>query len=937
MKSTLLFLFSLPYILFSQVVINEYSCSNMNGVTDAFGEREDWVELLNTSGTPVNLTGMYLSDKSNNLTKWQIPSGTINPGGFYMVFCSKRDLVSGNQLHPNFSLTQTKGEWIILTEADGTTVMDSLKIVHLTKSDHSVGRTTDGASTWSLFTAPTPNNSNTGAVNFYTPKPVIDIQAGFYTSNQTVTITCPDPTATIRYTTNGLDVTAASTIYTGPINIASTTVLRAAAFSAELPSFTETNTYFINSSHTIPVLSICSQDVDDLIIGGNSGIQGIGAFEFFEDDQSFVDEGEGNFNKHGNDSWAYDQRGFDFIMRDQFGYNNEIHHQIFSEKTRDEFQRLIIKPAANDNYPFENGGAHIRDAFIHQMSIHADLKLDERTSRPCILYINGSYWGVYEVREKADDSDYTEYYSDQDKFNLQYLKTWGATWEDYGAPNALNDWNTFKAYVQNNNMGVAANFNAVDDQFNWKSLVDYFVYNSYTVTQDWLNWNTAWWRGMDPNGNHKKWRYVLWDMDASFGHYINYTGIPDNSPNADPCNVENLPDPGGQGHTEILQKLINENPEVKQYYITRYADLMNTYLSCDSMISYLDEMINVITPEMPGQIAKWGGTMTEWQGNVQTLRDFINARCTALQQGMVDCYDLNGPHAVTFDVSPAGAGQIKVNSIWAPFYVWNADYYGGIETLLQATANPGYVFDHWENTAGTFNNPITDGANGIDISAPNNIVAIFTIDDGDTDNDGLTDYEETTGVDDPSTPLSPNGTSDPNDPCDPFNTGLLCDIDGDGLNNGDEAANGTDPNNPDTDGDGFSDNEEVTGVNDPSTFSTPTGTSDPLDYCDPDNTTPACIAPPVIHGINMPTGFSPNNDGKNDVFTLIVGNDLASFTLSIFDRWGNRMFHSSDPNLRWEGIYNGKVLNPGAFAYILEIIYLDGTIEQKSGNITLIR
>ena len=79
---------------FSQVLINEYSCSNVTGITDAFGEREDWVELYNTGTAPLDLTGYYLSDKASNLTKWQIPSGSIAANGFKMIYCSKRNLVS---------------------------------------------------------------------------------------------------------------------------------------------------------------------------------------------------------------------------------------------------------------------------------------------------------------------------------------------------------------------------------------------------------------------------------------------------------------------------------------------------------------------------------------------------------------------------------------------------------------------------------------------------------------------------------------------------------------------------------------------------------------------------------------------------------------------------------------------------------------------------
>lgn len=143
MKIKLLFLFVMvtTFSLKAQIVINEYSCSNVNGITDAYGEREDWVELYNTTGAPIDLTGFYLSDKASNLMKWQIPSGSIPANGFRMVFCSKRNTVNGTQLHPNFNLKQTEGDWIILANTAGV-VVDSIKIIHMTKADHSVGRST---------------------------------------------------------------------------------------------------------------------------------------------------------------------------------------------------------------------------------------------------------------------------------------------------------------------------------------------------------------------------------------------------------------------------------------------------------------------------------------------------------------------------------------------------------------------------------------------------------------------------------------------------------------------------------------------------------------------------------------------------------------------------------------------------------------------------
>lgn len=1018
------FIFSIATLIFSmsfafgQVLINEYSCSNVTGITDAYGEREDWIELFNPTGSTVDLTGWYLSDKASNLTKWMIPSGTINSNGYKMVFCSKRNTVNGNQYHPNFNLSQTEGDWIILSNTFGN-VVDSFKIVHMTKANHSVGRSTNAAPDFKLFTTPTPNAANTGGINFYTPTPVLSIQAGFYTTPQTVTITCPNPSATIRYTLDGSTPTATSTQYTGPITINTTKVLRAVAFSTDQPSFTATNTYFINVTHTVPVVSVCGTGVNNLIANGNQ-IEPIGGFELFEEGGAFIDEGEGDFNEHGNDSWAYDQRGFDFILRDQYGYNGDLEHQIFPEKTRDNFQRVILKPAASDNYSFENG-AHIRDAFIHTLSIRADMKLDERTWRPCVVYLNGNYWGVYEIREKADDHDYTDYYFNQDKFHLEYLKTWGGTWQEYGAPNALNNWNSLKNYIASNNMGNPTNFAYVDSLLNWESLCDYFMFNSFVVNQDWLNWNTAWWHGTDPLGDKKKWRYTLWDMDATFGHYVNYTGIPDNSANADPCNVENLPNPGGQGHTEILEKLINENPIVEQYYITRYADLANTYFSCDYLIPLLDSMVNEIAPEMTGQCQKWGGSYANWQSRVTQLRNFIISRCTAITSGMIDCYQLTGPYNVTFNVSPPLSGEIKVNSQWAPTYPWSTSYFGGIQTNLVAKPLPGFIFDHWEYTIGPMGLAITEDTNFINITGIENIVAVFIADNPDLDGDGCLNVDEITAgtlpnnpdtdgdgqndcVEIGSDPLNPidtdgdgvidalessvtdtdgdgvNNEADPanTDPCIPNNTAPNCDFDGDGLTYSEEVANGTNYDNADTDGDGINDGTEVANGSDPINPCDPddsspdcqidtdndgltdaqesvlcssptiadtdgdgildgveiTNGSNPCDPCSPDNSSADCAT-----GIHIPNAFTPNGSGKpeNDVYQIIAGKNIARINFKIFDRWGNLIFQSDKKDFKWDGSYKSKPCNSGIYPYIVEVTYVDGKDETLSGNITLLR
>lgn len=725
----LLMIFLIHFSGQSQVIINEYSCSNMNGPIDAFGEREDWVELYNAGGTVFDLSGFFLSDNDGNLTKWEIPPGaTVPANGYTVIQFSGRGLLSGTEIHPDFSLTQTKNEWIILTAPSGA-VVDSLKMVKMTQKDHSYGRTTSGASTWSLFTTPTPGAANSGGVNYYTAKPNMSVAPGFYTSTQNVTITTTDPSATIYYTTDGTTPTTSSTVYSGPVSISSTTVLRARCFSSTPstpPSFVETNTYFINSPHTIPVLSVCGDQITDFlndVAPGAFSNNFDGAFEFFDKDGNFIDEGEGYYNKHGNDSWAYDQRGFDFVMRDEYGINHAVQHQIFAAKDRDEYQRLMMKAAANDNYP-ASGGAHVRDAYVHTLSAIGDLSMDERTSEFVIIYVDGQYWGVYDVREKVDDHDFTDHYYNQGKYEIEFIKTWGGTWAEYGDP-AMTEWNDLYTYITTNDMSVTANYEYVKSKYNVQSLVDYVVLNSFIVSSDWLNWNTAWWKGNNPDGDKKKWRYALWDNDASFGHYINYTGVPSTDPDADPCNPETLS--GGsdpEGHITILNALM-ANDEFNQLYITRYADLSNGIFSCDQMHAVLDSMIAVITPEMTAHTARWGGTVPGWQANVQTLKDFIDARCAAISSGMIDCYDLTGPFDLTVQVEPPGAGEVKVNSEWIPYYPWTGVYYGNINTLFEANAFTGYEFDHWGAANHTFIYP--DSLNDtLDLTVSDTITAYFT-------------------------------------------------------------------------------------------------------------------------------------------------------------------------------------------------------------------
>jgi hypothetical protein len=674
-----------------QVIVNEFSAANLDGLTDNYGEHEDWIELYNAGTSTVDLAGYFLSDNINNSDKWPIPAGVnIAPGEFLIIFASDRDEVSGfNNVHAGFKLTQTQQEYIALFDPQENLV-DAVQILQPNQANHSTGRLSDGSLEWGVFQNPSPGGPNAGGYAGYAPKPVFSHAPGFYPASLSLVLSAPS-NLQVRYTLDGSEPTPTSPLFTAPLLISQTTVVKARVISndaAILPGFTEANTYFIGQSHTIPVISISGNDVGILMEGAQNEPRG--SFEYF-DGGVLADEAYGEYNKHGNDSWAYAQRGIDYITRDQLGYASSIGHQIFPGKDRDNFQRIIIKAAANDNYPFA-GGAHIRDAYIHALSQEADLELDERTYEPCVLYVNGKYWGVYEIREKVDDSDFTRHYYDQGEKWIDYIKTWGGTWEEYGS---RVEWDQLHSYILGNDMSDSANYEYVKERLNVLSLIDYMIINTHVVCMDWLNWNTAWWRGRKPDGGARQWRYTLWDMDATFGHYVNYTGIPDVTPSAQPCFAQDLPS-DFEGHGDLVTALM-ANQEFHSLYVNRYADLNNSFLGCDYMQFLLDSVIQRIETEMPGQIDRWGGSISGWEWSVNYMKDYIEDRCALIDGGIVDCYDVEGPYPVTVIVKPENvANKVKVNTFTPQNFPVTGDYFEGTTLSFKAQPLADWELDHWE-------------------------------------------------------------------------------------------------------------------------------------------------------------------------------------------------------------------------------------------------
>jgi gliding motility-associated-like protein len=715
----------------AQVLINEYSCANESTIQDNYTEYEDWIELYNAGAAPIDLTGYYLSDSKNNPTKWPIPSGILNPGAYRLFYASGRNIIVGTNSHTNFKLTQTANEEVVFSDPTGT-ILDSITI-RPNLLNHSTGRTTNGAPTWSVFSTPTPNAANSGAFYGYAPKPIFSLNPGFYPGAQTLTLSVSDPSCTIRYTTDGTDPMPTSSAYTAPISIAQTTLIRARSYSSNanlLPGFIESNTFFINNNHTLPVVSLGGEFATLFASSSWAGVKLPSSFEYFDKNGIFQFEGYGESDKHGNDSWAYDQKGIDYVVKDVYGYENEFDYQIFHTRTRQKFQRLILKAAASDNFPAAGGpSCHIRDAFIQSLSERAGLELDGRASENCIVYINGQYWGVYELREKTMDPDYTEYYYGQNEEDLDWLSYWGGLSVDYGSD---SDWNNLYNFITSNNMAVQANYNQAENRINVLSVIDYMILNTWSVNSDWISWNSMWWRG---NGTPKvKWKYVNWDMDNTFDLGQNFSQWPNTTDcNAGPCDLEDVfvNQPPATGHFDIFNAFM-DNPDFKSLFANRYAQLTQTYLSCNYAVAFFDSMIANIAPEMPAQIARWNpvdpGTLSEWQANVDYMRNQILCRCNVINQGIVDCYEVDGPYPIMVDVMPPLSGKVKWDNLTYQSYPNTTDYFGSVSANLSATPEPGYNFAYWEIKNASLGNDTLLSLINYPISTSDTIIAHFVPD-----------------------------------------------------------------------------------------------------------------------------------------------------------------------------------------------------------------
>ncbi|HZZ20855.1 MAG TPA: CotH kinase family protein [Opitutaceae bacterium] len=226
-------------------IISEFMASNATTITDQDGDYADWLELYNPDSTPANLKGWYLTNKATKLNKWKIPAVTLQPGACLVVFCSEKNYTDPTKpLATNFNISASGG-YLALVESDGATIASYYTFpVQYTDVSYGVSQPAAGAEAaqTGLFRAATPGATNGDHTNIILgDMATLSAPPGLFTGSTSVTIGGAASGEHIRYvlvpsSTAGANIpapTAASPQYTGPLTISSTTLLKAAVFSAD--------------------------------------------------------------------------------------------------------------------------------------------------------------------------------------------------------------------------------------------------------------------------------------------------------------------------------------------------------------------------------------------------------------------------------------------------------------------------------------------------------------------------------------------------------------------------------------------------------------------------------------------------------------------------------------------------------------------------------
>jgi hypothetical protein len=598
------------------------------------------------------------------------------------------------KFHTNFNVA-SKGENLYLFK--NGTLVDSVKIPEL-PNNISYGRNANSENNWFYFNEPTPekiNNSTpfsstAGEVNF-------SVVGGIYSKAFSVELTSNNPGDKIYYTKDASEPTVSDLFYSGPITISSTTMLRAKVINTQgMQGFVYTQSYFFGVSHDIPIISLVTEP--DNFFGYDEGIYATGSpkpssgencdngANYWQDwerpvhvsmimpDGKLAFEQNGGVKIFGGCSRNFAQKSLSLRFRKQYGKDG-LNYKVFDDLDIDMFYSLNLRNSGNDwnNTMFRDG-----------LQTHLFPKCVDKTAfRPAVVYINGEYWGIHNIRERIDQYYVATHHNlDPSSINImEFHVNWLLNQVEGDGQNYLD----MLDFIEKNNLAITENFEYIKTQMDVENFALYQAANICIRNTDWPGNNVKFWQSYDSDG---KWRWITFDTDFGFSD-VNHNTLTF----ALAETGDSWPNPAIS--TYLLRQL-NKNQEFKYLFINAFADELNTLWKTSDIYTLIDKMKGDISNEIPAHFKRWGASPNTWANNVNSLYTFASQRPAVVRQFVQNYYNLSGTCNFNLAVSDAKHGSIKLNTIQSEKYPWSGIYFNNVPVSLIAKPKRGYRFVRWE-------------------------------------------------------------------------------------------------------------------------------------------------------------------------------------------------------------------------------------------------
>lgn len=674
--------------------LNSYSINNKISLLQN-GENVLAIQVHNISGSSSDLTiNPFLS-----LGFDEVPTNTREKVEF-LAF-------QNSFLHTNFKLSST-GELLLLTNENGE-IEDSLFSKNQI-ADVSVGRYPNGSENLYYFTLPTPGskNNDNGFQNFLAP-PIFAKERGFYPNAFFLDITNPNSVGTIRYTLDGSEPTKYSTAFTNQIvisAISAISVIRAKIFADNfMPSKTETKSYFVNKEPNLPIISLATNP--DNFFSSDSGIYVLGPnaetampyyganfwqdwerpihIEFFEESKEFGFAVDCGVKIFGNWSRLNPQKSLALYARGEYGFS-EFNYKLFPDSKIDKYQSFVLRNSGNDW-----NSTMFRDALLQKIVSPVDIDL--QNYRPVIVYLNGEYWGIHNLREKINEH-YIESHHKIPNNDINILEN-NMVLVQGSAENYLNFHNSLN-YVDMTNDSAFAYLNSKIDV---NEFADYVIAQIFFNNTDWPGNNIKFWQQQSTNS---KWRWILFDTDFGFGIWNVYDYMANTLTFALETNGPAWPNPAWS--TYLFRKLL-ENKEFKNVLISRYSTYYNTIFLPSNINGIITNYSSKISDEIITHYEKWGGNYSNWQNEVNNMRIFANNRSTFLTSHFINYFGITGQFSLTINQN-VKIGKVEITDLKIEKDTFTGYFFDNIPLKISAIPTPEYVFSHWEGDISSSENPI---------------------------------------------------------------------------------------------------------------------------------------------------------------------------------------------------------------------------------------